>query len=168
MHLPGSAPLAIQTDPFCSLVLQFYQIIPQSLSFHPLDTQVRLFMLHTPSAYTGCSARMELEAVWSLPPSNPSPSLLTSGVVPMLGWTLERAGELSTLGTWVRPGSQVASEQRNTGPGGMRGRGSSACELTTKPWSTIKAEAKAHWMGPKGPQRALPSTPLAWEETIQF
>lgn len=79
-------------------------------------------MLHTPSAHAGRFSRMELEAVSSLPPSNPSPSLLTSGVVPTLGWSLEWAQELRALGTWVRPGSQVASEQRHTGPGGMWGR----------------------------------------------
>lgn len=62
-------------------------------------------MLHAPSAHTGRFSRMELEFVSSPPPSNPSPSLLTSGVVPMLGWTLERAQELRALGTWVRPGS---------------------------------------------------------------
>lgn len=101
MQLPGSAPLAIQTDPFCSPVLQFYQIIPQSLSFHPLDTQVRLFMLHTPSAYTGCSARMELEAVWSPPASLQSKPILAdlrgsshAGLDPGEGWGTERFGDL--------------------------------------------------------------------------
>lgn len=123
MHLPGSVPLAIQTDPFCSPVLQFHQIIPQCLNFHPLDAQVHLFMLHAPSAHAGRFSSMELETVSSPPPSNPSPSLLTSGVVPTLGWSLEWAQELRALGTWVRPGSQVASEQRHMGPGGIWGRG---------------------------------------------
>ena len=76
----------------------------------------------------------------------------------MLGWTLERAGELSALGTWVRPGSQVASEQRNTGPEGMRGMEAQPANLLPNPGARSMQKLKRTGQASAGP-RGSPVSP---------
>lgn len=126
-------------------------------------------MLHTPSAHAGRFSRWS----WRLSlASNPSPSLLTSGVVPTLGCS-EWAQNCGLCKSGLGPGVRWPPEQRHTGLGNVgQGQSRALCTYYQTLTVPLNAEAKSTLnrpvLGPEGPQQALPSTLLIWEKTILF